>query len=447
MQQRLYKVRGTTLEEAYRKMRGKFGAEAVALSTHQVTEGGVFGLFGQKLVEITASVPVPSEPGARRGSSAVERKYAEHSKAGSAPPREENVAEYEELIRNAQRRMQGQSPPPPRTAPPSTGAKPSPGPARASAAGGQAAPHVLPFPNRRADAEACEEDLRREVSEIREMMQVLYSESPGAGLPAEFAPHYRALVNRGVSRKAAAALIGAVVRNSDLAVLREARVFTERLYLEIRKSISVTGGIALQAGSQCVAALCGATGVGKTTNLAKLAAQFSVHERARVAMLTSDTYRIAAPEQLRVYANIIGVPLRIANDASEIAQARREFHGYDLMLMDTAGGSQFNLEQINDLKGLLFAAKPHETILVLSANTQLADMRNMISNFSCLRPTSLMFTKLDETRQYGVMLSVLIETGLPLSFLSVGQNVPDDIRIASTAMVANLALEGRDKRG
>jgi flagellar biosynthesis protein FlhF len=279
------------------------------------------------------------------------------------------------------------------------------------------------------------------------MMEVLYAESPGAGLPSEFAPHYRALIERGVSRKVAAVLIGAVVKNCDLAIMRDKRVFAERLHTEIRKIVHGTGGLAVQAGECRVVAVCGATGVGKTTNLAKLAAYFSVRERARVALITSDTYRVAAAEQLRVYANIIGIPMKIAHAESDMEEALREYAGYDLVLIDTAGGSQFNLEQINELKGGLRAARPHETILVMSACTPLADMRNIVANFNCCNPTSVLFTKLDETRQYGAMLSVLAESGLPMSYLSTGQNVPDDICLASPAIMANLILEGRIKRG
>jgi len=435
MGQRFFKVRAGTLEEAFRKMRRQLGPEAVVISTSQVSQGGLFGLFSEKLVEITASI---SETGApARTPSAVERKYASQSRLESALGEKPSRKDYEELIRAAQRRMNGEEV---KAAPVAERADPS---ASNGGAPGQAqAAPVLPFPKRMPEPEGMAQDLRRELQEIREMMQVLYAESPGAGLPGQFAPHYRTLVNRGVARKVAAALIGAVVKNSELSIIRDPRVFVERLHFEIRRMLEVSGGIALQNGACRVVALCGATGVGKTTNLAKLAAQFAVHERARVGLITADTFRVAASDQLRVYANIIGLPLRIVNEAKDMPDALGEFRGYDLVLMDTAGGSQFNLEQINELKGVLHAAQPHETILVMSANTQLEDLRNVVANFKCLRPTSVMFTKLDETRHYGALFSILLEAKLPVSYLSVGQNVPDDIRAATPGMVANMVLEG-----
>lgn len=422
MGQRFQKVRGATLEEAYRKMQAKYGLDAVVVSTRQVTEGGVFGYFGKRMVEITASISMP-EP-VSRAPSAVERKYVEQNGARGAVNKPRTREEFEQLIRDAQRRMQG----PPRPA--ASGASP-----------------VVAFPKRAPVPEELGEDVRRELQDIREMMQVLYAEHPGAGLPTEFAPHYRALVSRGVSRKAAAALIGLVVKDADMEVLRDSRVFTERLHVAVRREIKTTGGIAIHGGECRLVALTGPTGVGKTTNLAKLAAHYAVHERARVAMLTCDTYRVAAVDQLRVYANIIGIPLQVVNDAQEAAEAMKQFKDYDLVLMDTAGGSQFNLEQINELKGVLHAARPHEIMLVLSATTHIDDLRSVAANFRCLQPASLLFTKLDETRQYGSILNILLEAGLPLSYVSVGQNVPDDIRVATSGMIANLVLEGRNTRG
>ncbi len=423
MAQVLKRVRAGSLEEAYRIVRQRFGADAVVLNTAQANEGGFLGFFGRKLVELTVSVPV--SPQGRRPS-AAERKYAAQRPGGGDPQIEDSVKYFKEIVRNAQGRAR-------------TGSA-------AEGTSAAATAPVVPFPT--PDRSSGEQgSLRREVQEIREMMQVLYAEHPGAGLPTEFAPHYRTLTERGVSRRIAAALLGAVLKNSDLDILRDPRVFVERLGHEIRRIVPVTGGIALQPGRRHVVALCGATGVGKTTNLAKLAAHFSVRQRIRVALVTADTYRIAAPEQLRVYANIIGIPMRVANDHPEMTKALEAFAEYDLVLVDTAGGSQFNLEQINELKHMLAVVNPHETMLVMGANTQLEDLRNVAGNFKCLSPTSVMFTKLDETRRYGVMLSALLETGLPLGYLSVGQRVPDDIRVASPGNVAGLILEGRENRG
>ena len=449
MTQQFYKIRARTLEEAWRQVRRQYGPEALVINTSDVYEGGILGLFGRKMVEVTACVPVdalasqvrtPGAPG-----SAAMRKYGEASKAVARPAAAaapgETVEYFERLVRDAQQRMN--SVPAARAEASAPAARPE---TPAAAPRSQAAPSpVLPFPKQESAAPS--PAVQRELQEIREMMEVLYAESPGAGLPSEFAPHYRTLIERGVSRKVAAVLIGAVVKNSDMALMRDQRVFAERLHMEVRKILHGTGGLAVRAGECRVVALCGATGVGKTTNLAKLAAHFAVRERARVALITADTYRVAAAEQLKVYANIIGLPMKVVHNERDMDEALKEFGGHDLVLIDTAGGSQFNLEQINELKNCLRAARPHETMLVMSASTPLDDMRNIVANFKCCNPTSVLFTKIDETRQYGAMLSVLAESGLPMSYLSTGQNVPDDICLASPGVMANLILEGNIKRG
>ncbi|MCF6284942.1 MAG: flagellar biosynthesis protein FlhF [Candidatus Hydrogenedentes bacterium] len=444
MAQQFHKIRARTLEEAWRQVQKQFGPEALVINTAEVQEGGIFGFFGRKMVEVTASVPTNTLASQGRRPSAAERRYVAASKtappSGASKAPGETVEYFEKLVRDAQHRMNA------KPAEKSTAAaRPPAGPRRAPVASQAAPSPVLPFPTPESRAQTPE--VHRELQEIREMMEVLYAESPGAGLPAEFAPHYRTLIERGVARKVAAVLIGGVVKNSDLHLMREKRVFLERLHMEIRKLLHGTGGLALQGGTCRVVALCGPTGVGKTTNLAKLAAYYAVRERARVALITTDTYRVAATDQLKVYANIIGLPMKIVQDPKEMAEALQAFQSYDLVLVDTAGGSQFNLEQINELKGVLLSARPHETLLVMSAGTPLDDMRNILSNFKCCTPTAVLFTKVDETRQYGALLSVMAESGLPLSYLSTGQNVPDDICIASPATVANLILEGTLKRG
>ena len=436
MGQRFHKVRARTLEEAYSLARKRFGAEAVVISTAQVTMKGLLGLLGMKEVEITASVPDEARRTSPRTTSAVERKYAMGAQKEVDPEMSQTIQYFEKIVQDAQERMKGNAPSQPKS-------PPSPG---AAVAQGGASP-LVPFPKRKAEPTVSTEGLQSEMQDMREMIQVMYSESPGAGLPAEFAPHYRTLINQGIARKVSAALIGTVVNNSDLSVIRDTRVFVERLKLEIRKTVRVTGGIGLMAGQCRVVAVCGATGVGKTTNLAKIAAQFSVRERARVALLTADTYRVGAAEQLRVYANIIGIPLKVINEPKELVSALKEFKDYDLVLLDTAGGSQFNLEQIHDLQRILHAARPHETLLMLSANTQLEDLRNVARSFSAVNPTSIVFTKLDETRRYGALFSILMEQDLPLSYVSFGQNVPDDIRVGTPEWVARLVMEGNKDDG
>ncbi len=442
MGQKLYKFRADTLDEAYRRMQRRLGDDAVVLDTTEITEGGILGILGgSKRIELTAAAPADIPGTAPTGQSqaprnnaainctltGIERKYAANS-VGSDERIAETAAYFRKILEDAGQR-------------------------NSDAASDSGQSDVVPFPGRgasrektRQNSDKYNDEMRRSVHELRELLEVLVAETTGSGPHARFADRYRALIDQGISRRLAAALIGNVVRGGDEDTLRNPRVFNERMKLQIRKRVQVTGGIRLTPGKRRLVALVGPTGVGKTTNVAKLAAEFAINQRARVALVTSDTYRVAAPEQLRIYAEIIGVPMEVVNDAAEMARVRDKLSDYDLILMDTAGGSQFNATQIKELREILTAAKPAGVFLLLSANTQLHELYNILENFGKLSPTSLFFTKLDETRRYGAMFSLFAQAGLPLSYFSTGQNVPDDIELATQGTVADLIVERGENR-
>ena len=164
-------------------------------------------------------------------------------------------------------------------------------------------------------------------------------------------------------------------------------------------------------------------------------------------MITTDTYRVAATDQMQTYANIIDLEMRVVHEAGEMKAARKHFAKHDLVLIDTAGGSPFNRSQMTDMRGLLDIAQPDETHLLLSASTSLEDLRHAVTHFSILKPTALFFTKLDETTRYGPLYCLSAEAGLPLSYFSTGQNVPDDVQLVGPGAVANLVIEGGDEGG
>ena len=494
----LHSFRGNTLEEAYRHMRGRLGEHALVVRTTEVRREGFWGLLGGREIEVTASMPQSIAP--RPAPARASNPYGPATKA--------KIAQFEQLVRNTQERTgiearqygraSAGSPEIPPGLPPQYGRSPDraipateglpasaysreipPGPPFSKGGNGtrhysdlepdarrpltpalsqgerekewgqthemvrgSLAPKLAELSRPREETEI----LRKEVAQMRDMLAVLLAEKPGAGLPPEFAPHYRRLVESGVSRTIAASLIAEVGDGLEEALLRNERVVAERLKLLLGRRLSATGGVRVGA-SRTVVALVGPTGVGKTTNAAKIAAQFAVRQGKRVALITTDTYRIAAPEQLRVYANIIGLPMRVVNDAREMRDALTEFAEFDLVLMDTAGNSQFNTKQINELRLMMAAARPNEVILVASANTPLDDLRSTVANFAVLHPTSLLFSKLDETQRFGHLYTVAVESGLPLSYFSDGQDVPDDLLVVETGALAALVLEGTVHRG
>lgn len=192
----------------------------------------------------------------------------------------------------------------------------------------------------------------------------------------------------------------------------------------------------------------GPTGVGKTTTIAKIASRFCVDGGRKVALLTADTYRIAAAEQLRTYANILEVPFRIIYSVEEISQAIRDFKDYDYILVDTAGHSHQNTEQKEVMKELIHSVDgilEKEVFLVLSATTKYRDLLSIADTYSDMTDYKLIFTKLDETTTLGNLLNLKLYTGAPLSYVTCGQNVPDDIEDFNPQKTVKRLLGGKQK--
>lgn len=189
----------------------------------------------------------------------------------------------------------------------------------------------------------------------------------------------------------------------------------------------------------------GPTGVGKTTTIAKIASKFKVEEKARVAFVTADTYRIAAVEQLRTYANILGIPLRVIYSEDEMKQAREEFSEYDIIFVDTAGRSHRNKEHRDDVELLIntIPQEERETYLVLSATTKYRDLVKITEAYKEIADYSLIFTKLDETSCIGNLFNIRMLTDAPLSYATFGQNVPDDIAKIDAQSIAKQLLRGQ----
>lgn len=188
----------------------------------------------------------------------------------------------------------------------------------------------------------------------------------------------------------------------------------------------------------------GPTGVGKTTTIAKIASTLKLTKKTKVALITSDTYRIAAVDQLKTYANILGIPLEVVYSAEEMDKVMDQLKGYDLVLVDTAGRSHQNPEQIQDMKELLdkVPAENKETYLVLSATTKYKDLVKIAQTYQKITDYYLVFTKLDETDTVGNILNIRMLTGAALAYATWGQNVPDDIGKIDAQKMAKQILGG-----
>jgi len=193
-------------------------------------------------------------------------------------------------------------------------------------------------------------------------------------------------------------------------------------------------------GGPRIIALVGPTGVGKTTTLAKLAAAFKLRQKKSVGLITSDTYRIAAVDQLRTYANIIGLPLKVVLTPSEMQQAIHALGHCDVILIDTAGRSQRDHDRIAELGVLMDAADPHEIHLVLSSTAGEKVLLREAEAFSQVRVDKIVLTKLDEAVSFGVLVDVILKVGKELSFFTTGQEVPEHIETSRADRLAALVM-------
>ncbi len=190
----------------------------------------------------------------------------------------------------------------------------------------------------------------------------------------------------------------------------------------------------------------GPTGVGKTTTIAKIASELSVTLKKKVALITVDTYRIAAAEQLRTYASILEIPFRVIYSVEEMRQAAEDFKDYDYIMVDTAGHSQHNDELKQDIENYIRTLEDCmdcENFLVLSATTKYRDLIDIADSYSELVAYKLIFTKMDETGAKGNLYNVRMHTGAPIAYITNGQNVPDDIAVFDAQRIVKNLLGGK----
>ena len=259
-------------------------------------------------------------------------------------------------------------------------------------------------------------------------------------LPAELVSTYANLLESDVPEALARRLVRYVSERLEPEDFARPHAVRAALCDAVEGCVPIAPPIAVVPGTRRVVALVGPTGVGKTTTVAKLAANFKLAHGLRTGLVTVDTYRIAAVEQLRTYAEIIDLPLAVANSPGEMRRAIDELGDVDLVLIDTAGRSPRDEVKIRELADFLTAVRPDEIHLVLSAVAGERSLRAAVERFSVVRADRLILTKLDEADGLGGVLSVLGHADRPVSYVTTGQAVPDDIEPANRARLARLIL-------
>jgi flagellar biosynthesis protein FlhF len=292
-------------------------------------------------------------------------------------------------------------------------------------------------------------DLKKEMEGMRRTLtRSVIAPSQLAGAPPDMADAYAALTGsevpadlaREIVQRAEGRLSGPRGRASQR---RDQTAFQRALIEELESRFQVQPALGRGDARPAIVALVGPPGAGKTTTLVKLAVNYGLAARKPVLLLSADNYRVAASEQLRCFAGILGVGFQILETVSAVAQAIEEHRGKELILLDTPGFCFQDMDGASAMAQFLSTRSDIDTHLVLSSSMKSADLSRVADSFEIFRPQRLLFTKLDETVSFGPIFAEAVRTGKPLSFFTNGQRIPEDLEAASRNRLLQLMLAGR----
>ncbi|GAB4364622.1 MAG: flagellar biosynthesis protein FlhF [Calditrichia bacterium] len=281
-------------------------------------------------------------------------------------------------------------------------------------------------------------DIKQVLNQVSDFLK--YSRMPA--LPECFKKNLKILINNEVHEDLAKAIVQTVYAKTDQLHYDDQEAVDRNTLALISRMVKIAPPLESIERQPYVVALVGPTGVGKTTTIAKLAANLKLYNRSKVALISADTYRIAAIEQLQTFANIATIPMSVVYSPEEMRRAIRKYREYDLILIDTVGRSQKNEQHLQELNQFIEMANPDEIHLVLSLTTGLKNLLDIVRRFRILRPNRFLFTKLDEAINAGNILNLLYKYPLPVSYLTTGQVVPNDISTAQRDSLSNLVFKG-----
>lgn len=447
-----------SMGDALALVRRHVGADAVILHTRTYQRGGLLGLGARSVVEITAvdgkeyAQRRATTPRGRSAPRRTPRPSPQTDRAPAPPPRTDHFSDPStatpdmhtgpagDLIRRtyAAARAEMEHHANARATADANAHATTAAPALTATA----TPVSAPEPDQLA------EEMRSMKRMVARMMTRQHRQRDETDLPEKLFDQYLALLEQEVAEELAGEIVQQVRQDLDPAQLDDEHACRRAVMNAVAKLLPMDQTASgapdtTRPGERRrprTIALVGPTGVGKTTTIAKLAATFKLKRNKRVGLITMDTYRIAAVDQLRTYATIIGVPLHVVTAPHEMADAVRRCGACDVVLIDTAGRSQRDDPRLAELQAFLEAADPHETHLVLSSTCTQRVLEDTIERFSKIRTDRIIFTKLDEAVTLGVVLNVLRKVEKRLSYVTTGQEVPHQIEPGRPDRLAALLL-------
>ncbi|MCG8333811.1 MAG: flagellar biosynthesis protein FlhF [Proteobacteria bacterium] len=422
------KYTASNMQEAIKQIKEDLGPRAIIISTRKVRKGsGAFGMFGKQILEVTAARDeTPKTAEVKNYNGLLNRQTNggsdyENEIAFNAPkePRklnggdnsiqfndlQEDIGELKELVQDMRKGYR-----------------------------------------RQVNDDATISHLRYELSELKNIVKSLVTQSSelrSGDMHDNLIALFQQLCFNGVEDRFARRLIEEVhkkIPKKEIDNFSYVKIYVARMFMQVLK---IDGNLTEKKKDKepQIVTFLGPTGVGKTTTLAKIAGTEKIaHPKKKIGLITLDTFRIAAVQQLQEYARIIKLPVRVVNDAKQMKNAIREFRSKDLVLIDTAGRSQRDEVQMSELRDILKEFPSFRNLLVLSSTTKDSDLSEITKRFSTVRLDGVVFTKLDESTNYGSIFNHSIRFKLPMTFLTTGQNVPDDIETATRERLIDLLL-------
>ncbi|RKY89483.1 flagellar biosynthesis protein FlhF [candidate division KSB1 bacterium] len=377
---RIKKFTAPTMKEAIAQMKKELGDDAVVLKSEKINKGGIFDFFGKELIEITAAKDEPKakSPYPSRNLYSSRINFNTNTEGIKKELNDLSISMLKEEIK----------------------------------------------------------EIKNEMSRMSDLLK--YRDMPN--LPENLILVLKQLLENEVEERIAKKLIEGIHYQLKGDDYNNLKLILDLLLKKISSLIKVVPENNLPRSEPKTIALIGPTGVGKTTTIAKLATKNKLINRKKVGLISIDTFRIAAVEQLKTFANIAEIPLKVVYTPDEMINAVSEMKDMELIYIDTTGRSQKDTPRLKEIKKFLEMIHPDEVHLVISMTSKLKDIMDVVEKFGIITYNRLLFTKLDETTNLGAALSVITRIKKPLSYLSTGQNVPDDIEKVNPDKLARMMV-------
>lgn len=424
------KYTGESIQDVIFKVKADLGPEAVIIEKRKLKKGGIFGFFAKTVFEVVAALeehktasPDPEQKNAikefiddiqNEGNTDAERASDDEFIASTSGDFKKALDKYRTEFNSRKRKKYQRA---------EDTAKNS-----AESENAEAKPAEDKIKNVSESKQAENKKINIKIDSKQRRGRTQFSLNRSQGLDDDN-QLYNFLLEQGVDSRILNIFIKKI--NEDSEALK-ADNYSDKLKIFFQNYFKK--GSKIEVGSeQKVISFIGPTGVGKTTTMAKVAADFALEKNKKVALITADTYRIAAVEQLRTYSNIIDIPFAVCYKSSRLeTMLSNQFGDCDLVLIDTPGSSWKNKLQLEELREYTSHEFIDEVHLLLSLNTKSSDLNSIIDKFSPLEPDKIIFTKLDETTSYGDIINIKENYQLPFSYLTFGQDVPEDIEAAGS---------------